>query len=169
MQLTPTPDQTALLADAAALHRAVADLVRIYQFRDRDRICCYDISVTQCHALEALVDLGTMRSQTLAERLMLDKSTTTRVVDALERKGYAERSVAADDARAVTLSITASGKALYERIKQELIAQQAELLADLEPSLRAAGTEVIRRLARAAQTLFVTGSCATTCAPKTVG
>ena len=33
--------------DAEALQEAVADLVRIYQFRDRDRICCHDISVTQ--------------------------------------------------------------------------------------------------------------------------
>lgn len=175
MQQTPTsprfPAVPSLLTDAAALHAAVAELVRIYQFRDRDRICCYDISVTQCHALEALVQGGPMRSQALAERLLLDKSTTTRVVDALERKGYAERTTAVDDARAVTLRISDSGRALYEQINAELVAQQAELLADVDPRVRAASTEVIRRLARAAQARFVSGvsvgsSCATRCSPK---
>jgi MarR family transcriptional regulator, 2-MHQ and catechol-resistance regulon repressor len=158
-------DAAALLADAAALHAAVSQLVRIYQYRDRERICCHDISVTQCHALEALVDGGPMRSQALAAQLRLDKSTTTRVVDALQRKGYVERTPAADDARAVTLRATASGRALYERINEELIAQQAELLADLDPALRRAGAEVVRRLARAAQARFVSGASVDSCAP----
>ena len=42
--------------DAVALQAAVSELVRVYQFRDRDRICCHDISVTQCYALETLVE-----------------------------------------------------------------------------------------------------------------
>lgn len=167
----PAPDtsETALYADARALHAALSDLVRIYQYRDRDRICCHDISVTQCHALEALITGGPMRSQSLAAALRLDKSTTTRVIDALERKGYVERAVASDDARAVTLRATADGSALYERINSELVAQQAALLADLDPGLRAAATQVIRRLASAAQQRFAAGvsvgSCTTTCAP----
>jgi MarR family 2-MHQ and catechol resistance regulon transcriptional repressor len=161
----------ALLADAEALHTALSDLVRIYQFRDRDKICCYDISVTQCYALETLTEKGPMRSQALTELLMLDKSTTTRVVDALERKGYVERLPDAEDARALSLRITRSGRALYEKISRELIAQQADLLADLDPGVRAGVTDVIRRLARAAEARFVSGTsigvCASGCGPKT--
>ena len=56
------------------------------QFRDRDRICCHDISVTQCYALETLVQQGPVRLSGLAERLFLDKSTTSRVVSTLVRK-----------------------------------------------------------------------------------
>ena len=77
-----SPPARELQADAEALQAAVADLVRVYQFRDRDRICCHDISVTQCHALETLVEHGPMRLGALAERLFLDKSTTSRVVAA---------------------------------------------------------------------------------------
>ena len=36
---------------AVALHRVLLDLKRAYQFRDRECICCYDVSVTQCWAL----------------------------------------------------------------------------------------------------------------------
>lgn len=155
----------ALLADAEALNAALADLMRVYQFRDRDRICCYDVSVTQCYALDALADRGPMRSQTLAGLLLLDKSTTTRVVDALERKGYVERRTDDEDARAVSLRITDSGRALYDTINRGLIAQQAELLAELDPQVRSRVTDVIRRLAKAAEARFVSGVSVGTCAP----
>lgn len=154
-----------LREDAEALHAALTHLVRLYQFRDRDKICCHDVSITQCHALEVLVERGPLRSQALAAALMLDKSTTTRVVDALVRKGYVERRADPDDARAVALTVTRAGRALYHRINDELIEQQAELLRDLEPEVRAGATEVIRRLARAAQDRFVAGSTAAACAP----
>ncbi len=147
----------ALLHDAEALHSALSDLVRVYQFRDRDKICCYDISVTQCYALETLVEKGALRSQALADVLMLDKSTTTRVVDALVRKNYVERQRDTDDARALALKVTRSGRALYEKINRELIAQQAELLRDLDPAIRSGVTDVIHRLAQAATARFVSG------------
>src|SRR6476646_4082855 len=92
-------------ADAHALQAAVAELVRVYQVRDRDRICCHDISVTQCYALETLVDAGPMRLGALAERLFLDKSTTSRVVTALIRKKYVEQRQDDTDARASVLRV----------------------------------------------------------------
>jgi MarR family transcriptional regulator, 2-MHQ and catechol-resistance regulon repressor len=154
-----------LQQDAESLHAAVSDLVRIYQFRDRDRICCYDISVTQCYALEVLVERGPSRSHALAETLRLDKSTTTRVIDALVRKGYVERSTDTEDARAVSLKVTREGRKLYEKINGELIAQQIEVLRDLDPEVRAGATEIVRRLARAAQTRFTAGASVGGCAP----
>lgn len=162
MQLKTAPAQDTRAAEGSSqaaeeLHAAVSDLVRVYQFRDRDKICCYDVSVTQCYALEVLAEKGPMRSLTLAEHLRLDKSTVTRVVDALERKGYVERKREADDSRALALAITSPGRALYQKINGELIAQQAELLADLDPEMRAAAADVIRRLARAAEARFKAG------------
>jgi len=149
--------EPALAADAQALNDAVSDLVRIYQFRDRDRICCYDISVTQCYALEALVERGALRSSALSEVLMLDRSTTTRVVDALVRKGYVERSVDAEDRRAVSLSATDTGRQLLSRIQSGLVEQHAELLRDVAPEARALTIDVIRRLARSAGSRFASG------------
>jgi DNA-binding MarR family transcriptional regulator len=158
-------EREALARDAQALHDALSNLVRLYQFRDRDKICCYDISVTQCYALEVLEERGPSRSQALAEALMLDKSTTTRVVDALVRKGYVERLPDPDDARAVSLSITPDGRKLYEQINSELIEQQIELLRDLGPDVRAGATEIIQRLVRAAHSRFVSGVSVGSCAP----
>src|SRR5688572_9374684 len=96
--------------DAAALQAAVSELVRVYQFRDRDRICCHDISVTQCYALETLAEHGPMRLSALAERLFLDKSTTSRVVGTLVKKGYVAQHADATDGRATALEATVRGR-----------------------------------------------------------
>jgi len=148
---------TSLHRDALELHAAVSDLVRVYQFRDRDRICCHDVSVTQCHALETLVENGPMRLNGLAARLFLDKSTASRVVRTLVRKGYVERRHEAADRRATRLTVTSSGTRLCTRIHEDLVEQQRQLLEDLEPEVRSGVILVLRRLAPAADAKFRTG------------
>jgi MarR family transcriptional regulator, 2-MHQ and catechol-resistance regulon repressor len=143
--------------DAAALHAAVSDLVRVYQFRDRDRICCHDISVTQCYALEAVAEHGPLRLGALAARMFLDKSTTSRVVATLVRKGYLTQSPDPADTRATAIAVTRGGRQLYGRINRDLIAQQHDVLQDLDPEVRDGVVEVIRRLARAAEKRFMSG------------
>lgn len=143
--------------DAQALQAAVADLVRVYQFRDRDRICCHDISVTQCYALETLIEHGPLRLGMLAERLFLDKSTTSRVIRTLVKKGYVEQHSDARDGRATALSATRAGRNLCARITRDLVDQQEQLLEDLDPNVRAGVIDVIRRLARAADSRFRAG------------
>lgn len=160
------PKTAALQADSLALHEALADLVRAYQFRDRDRICCHDISVTQCYALEALKRDGPMRLIDLADRLFLDKSTSSRVLAALVRKGYAERMMDLTDGRAISVRITAKGQKLYNRIHDDLVRQQTRMIADLAPEVRRAAIEIISRCARAAEGMFGIGrvaATATTC------
>ena len=148
-------------ADAAEFHQALSDLVRVYQFRDRDRICCYDISVTQCYALEAIAEKGPLSLNDLAAVLYLDKSTASRVVATLERKGYVERKSDPDDRRAIRIIITREGRALYRRIEGELLDQEKHLIADFDPAVRKGMTQLIRRLARAAEARVQTsgGSC----------
>jgi MarR family 2-MHQ and catechol resistance regulon transcriptional repressor len=146
-----------LQRDAIALQAAVAELVRVYQFRDRDRICCHDISVTQCYALETLVDHGPMRLGSLADRLFLDKSTTSRVVATLVKKGYVEQRADEVDGRATALQATVSGRRLCKRITDGLIEQQKQLLQDLDPDVREGVVKVIRGLARAADSRFRSG------------
>jgi DNA-binding MarR family transcriptional regulator len=160
---------TALDRDALALQSAAADLVRVYQFRDRDCICCHDISVTQCYALETLVEHGPMRLSALAERLFLDKSTTSRVVATLVKKKYVEQSADALDGRATALSATRQGRNLCAKITDDLVDQQKQLLQDLDPKVRSGVVQVLRRLAQAADARFRSGAAdgagASCCAP----
>jgi MarR family transcriptional regulator, 2-MHQ and catechol-resistance regulon repressor len=153
----PIASDTALEQDTAELYDALSELVRVYQFRDRDRICCYDVSVTQCYGLEALVRRGGMTLNDLAALLYLDKSTASRVVDALERKGYVTRRPHPDDRRAVLLEATAAGRALEGKIRDSILAEERQLLAGFAPDVRQAMTQLLRQLARA--TAMRGGAC----------
>ena len=147
--------------EAAEFHEALSELLRVYQFRDRKRICCYDISVTQCYALDALIRREPLTQNELAAELYLDKSTASRVVATLERKGYVSRRTDREDRRAVRLRVTRAGKRLHLRIIQDSIEQHQNLLADFDPEVRQATTQIIARLAREAISRFsrIDGSC----------
>jgi MarR family transcriptional regulator, 2-MHQ and catechol-resistance regulon repressor len=145
----PRPDSS-LEQDAENLYAALSELVRVYQFRDRDTICCYDVSVTQCYAIEALLRRGPSGLNELAAELYLDKSTTSRVVATLERKGYVTRASHPEDRRAVVLSVTSAGRRLHDRIRRDLVEEERKLLADFEPEVRKAAPQLLARLARAA-------------------
>lgn len=133
--------------DTRDLYEALTDLVRVYQFRDRNLICCHDISVTQCYALDALARGGPMTLGSLAQTLMLDKSTTSRVVETLERKGYLKRTTHPSDARAVQLLPTARGRALNETIRRDMLQEEGAVIENLPPDVRRAAVDVVRRLA----------------------
>jgi DNA-binding MarR family transcriptional regulator len=153
------PPDSALERDTEELYQALSDLIRVYESRDRDRICCHDVSVTQCNALEALVRRGGMTLNDLAAQLYLDKSTASRVVDALERKGYVARMTHPQDRRAVLLEATKAGRALEEKIRGSILAQERELLARFAPEVRQAMTRLLRQLGRAAASNIQTGCC----------
>lgn len=144
---TRTPKTNDLDRDTRDLYAALNDLVRLYQFRDRNMICCHDISVTQCYALQSLVRGGALTLNALASDLMLDKSTASRVVETLERKGYIRRTPHPDDARAVQIVVSAKGRALCERIERELVDEERTIIANLEPDVRRAAIGVVRDLA----------------------
>jgi MarR family transcriptional regulator, 2-MHQ and catechol-resistance regulon repressor len=148
--------------DAERLYEALSDLLRVYQFRDRDTICCHDISVTQCYALEALVDSGPRTLNELAAQLFLDKSTASRVVSTLERKGYITRQTHPEDRRAILIDVTTAGRKLCRTIQGELIDETRKLLDDFEPGVREAAPRLLASLARAAERRIERSSCSST-------
>ncbi|NIM49994.1 MAG: MarR family transcriptional regulator [Gemmatimonadales bacterium] len=150
-QIAAAATDPGLDQDAVALYRALTALTRVYQFRDRDKICCRGISVTQCYALEALVWHGPLTLNQLASHLYLDKSTVSRVVDTLERKELVRRRPHTQDRRAISLSPTRKGRQLCDRIQQDMADRERELIADFEPEVRTAMIELIGRLAREAE------------------
>lgn len=158
-----TPRDERLAADTRSFYEALSELMRVYQFRDRDRICCYDISITQCYALEALARERAMTLNDLASHLYLDKSTTSRVVDALERKGYVVRSEHPADGRALRLKITSAGRALHGKILNDILVEEEALLAEFSPEVRRSMTQVVVRLAKTAEgrSSFCSSECCT--------
>jgi DNA-binding MarR family transcriptional regulator len=120
-----------LVEQAEQLHQALTHLVQRYQFRDRNDICCYGISVSQCHTLEMLGEHGTLTMQALATHLHLAVSTVTRVIDTLVDKGLVARHSNVKDRRVCEVALTPSGTALLHTIQGELIAREQAVLERL--------------------------------------
>lgn len=135
---------------AAEIYWSLQELVRIYQFRDKDRICGYGISVSECYALECLVRSGPMMLNDLARMLYSDKSTVSRVVASLEAKGYSRRESDRKDGRAIRLSPTPLGEKLHTQIMRDIVAEQERILADLPAAVRRGLPVALRKLAESA-------------------
>ena len=136
--------------DAAALQRVLTDLLRVYQFRDRDAVCCYDVSMGQSHGLERLANRGPMTLNEFAASLFLEKSSASRLADGLERKGYIKRKPGLDDARYVQLELTKRGRTLQDQIERDLLEERAQVLADLTSEERKLVIDSVSRLFSAA-------------------
>ncbi len=136
------------MEDARHLADALGELLRVVQFRSRDRACCYDISVSQCYALEGVSDAGALAINDLAAYLYLDKSTASRIANGLVDKGLLVRVRDEDDGRVVRLEATAEGEIVRSNIARDLATEYAELLGDFDPEIRAAITKLVARLGR---------------------
>ncbi|HFN5283490.1 TPA: MarR family winged helix-turn-helix transcriptional regulator [Pseudomonas aeruginosa] len=137
--------------DAEELYEALSHLVRVYQFRDRDRSCCGGLSVTQCYALEHVIKSGPVRVQSLAIELFLDKSNASRLVDSLGKQGLVRRIPDVTDGRAVAISATPKGLAVYERIRSDLVGEARHLSSDLSTEARNGAIKLLRRFANATE------------------
>ncbi len=113
---------------AERLHQLTKELIRRYQFRDWNQICCYEISISQCYILDVLAEEGTLTMQQLARRMYKSISTMTRVAGQLIRKGYLRRQQDSQDRRVVHVSITPQGKAIVTAIHRDMIEMQKTVL-----------------------------------------
>src|SRR4029434_312130 len=100
----------------------------------------------QVSAVEAVAGRGASGLNELAAELYLEKSTASRVVGTLERKGYVTRSAHPDDGRAIVLYVSACERRLHDRIRKDLVREAKELLRDFEPDVREAAAQLILRL-----------------------
>ena len=106
---------------AERLHRLTKELIRRYQFRDWNQICCYGISISQSHILDVLAEAGDLTMQQLARRMFKSVSTMTRVVAQLVKRGHVTRRKDPEDGRVVRVAITPQGKAIVAAVNRDLI------------------------------------------------
>jgi len=158
---TDAEPEAGLHRDGRAVSEALGELVRILQFRDRDRACCYDLSVSQCYALKRVVDGGGATVNELSAALYLDKSTASRIANGLVDQGLVSRERDPADGRIVCLVATAEGTDVHARIERDLAREYAELLRDFDPEVRSAMPILLERLARSFASRVDTsgGSC----------
>jgi MarR family transcriptional regulator, 2-MHQ and catechol-resistance regulon repressor len=136
---------------AERLHQLTKSLIRRYQFRDWNQICCYGISVSQCHILDIVAEDGDLTMQQLARRMYKSISTMTRVAAQLIKKGYIKRHQDPKDRRVVHVSITPQGKAVIAAIQRDMIETQKAILQAIPEQEWHGAFHVLEALARGVQ------------------
>ena len=127
-----------LPTQARRLYGVFSDLLRRYQFRDREQICCHGLSVSQCYTLEALEQRGPMTMGQLAAHLSLKISSMTRVVDTLVEGGLVRRIDDPADRRVCRVQLNAKGRTLLSKVQGGLIGEYEEVLRNVPPASREA-------------------------------
>src|SRR5512133_3136306 len=92
------------------LFEIIMGLAREIRCCSRDEAICGNVTFHQFVILDAVVKKGELGLADLHQILSVEKSTTTRLVNPLIRKGLLKRDRAVHDSRAATLSVTEEGR-----------------------------------------------------------
>jgi MarR family 2-MHQ and catechol resistance regulon transcriptional repressor len=133
-------------AQAAELDSLLTELIKRYQFRNRNKICCEDITVSQCYVLKALGEHGALPMTRLAEIMCLGISSLTRVVDELEGKHYATRRRLPADRRVCFVEMTVQGNAVLRRAEGMIRRSEREALEHMAAQEREGLLSGLRKL-----------------------
>jgi len=108
---------------------ALAQVARLIQEGQDRRAREHGVSPTLALLLDALSDRVPTINE-LAELLVLDKSSTSGLVDRAQRRGLVRRVPSQRDRRAVRVRLTADGRELAQELR---VAQTTDIAALLEP------------------------------------
>jgi DNA-binding MarR family transcriptional regulator len=108
------------------------------------------LTPTKLRALDVIGDEDGVRVGELADRIGIDETTATRLVDRLEAAGVAERRSAADDRRVTLVGLTPTGVVLARDVARRREIFFCDVLAALEPDER---SELVRLTTKAAEVL----------------
>jgi len=87
----------------------VRKLVRMFQLFERDQIKVHGFTTSQCYTLLEIHKAKQIAMNELSDKMNLNSSTMTRIMDTLVRDGYIDRQKSAEDRRLVLVSLTAKG------------------------------------------------------------
>lgn len=140
----PSPDMIDTVRTASR------HLVREFGFLNRT-LAGTDLSASGVHAIVEIGRAANMTAKTLAETLMLEKSTISRLVRALGERGLIEEARSLDDGRTKLLQLTGSGRALLRRIERYAVSQVLSAMTPLDDRQRVTIPDGLETYARSLQ------------------
>lgn len=104
------------------------------------------ISVPQFGTLLLIEANPDISQSAIAHALRFDRSTLVQIIDRLEDRGLVERHVSPTDRRSHALRITDAGAGMLTELKEQAIAHEDDVAAELSPDERARLIELLRKL-----------------------
>jgi DNA-binding MarR family transcriptional regulator len=108
------------------------------------------LTPSKLRALALIAESGGLRIGELADRVGVDDTTATRMVDRLEELGVAQRHGAEGDRRATQVALTGEGKELMAGVSAQRLLFFCDVLEALEPEER---EQLVQLTAKAALAL----------------
>jgi DNA-binding MarR family transcriptional regulator len=110
------------------------EVARLYvQIQREDLACCNGTTVTQCLILTEIARSGGISLADLSRKVGLDKSWTSRAVEALANDGLLAKATGAEDRRTILITLTTAGEKRWAEING-LINRQASNITDFIPA-----------------------------------
>lgn len=115
-----------------SLRQSFSRLERFFSLLMREQFSCCGATVQQWYCLESLMD-GPKSMNALAAEVALHQSTVTRIVEKLEKQGFAIRTRKEGNQRSVEVRITESGIGMCKWMDGQCSQMTSDLL-DLLPT-----------------------------------
>ena len=115
----------------AEIRAASRDLVRQLGLMNRT-VAGTDLSISSVHAIIELGNTGDLSSKQLGEKLLLEKSTISRLVKSLADRGEISETRSGSDARIKHLRLTRQGRKTFEAIENHTNAQVSGALGQMD-------------------------------------
>ena len=110
----------------------------------QDVAFCEGVTFHQFMILDAIIQKKEMQISELHKLLAVEKSTTTRLVTPLIKKGLLRREKAVHDSRAATLILTADGKKIHQKVSLCLAGFFQKVLQNIPQDKKTPILEAIR-------------------------
>jgi DNA-binding MarR family transcriptional regulator len=126
-----------------ALAEAFWAVARRLRDTSQETLAPWDITPAQLRALRMLRRHGVMRLSELSDRLRIAPRSATEVVDALEKRGLAERRPDQGDRRATLVEVTDDGGSVLDAIRGS---EAERVFSRLTPADRSQLARILRKL-----------------------
>lgn len=110
----------------------------------------YGLSTQEWRLIAVLGEDGDRTQLELVKRTRMEKVPVSRAARSLEQRGLVRRTTSESDARSRRLSLTATGRRIYQSVAPAALEAEAEVLADLAPGERAVLRSLLERVERTA-------------------
>lgn len=109
----------------------IQKLVRVFQLFERDQIKTHGFTTSQCYTILELYKSGGITMNELSEKMNLNSSTMTRILDNLVRDKYISREKDKSDKRIVIVNLTNSGRGIAKELDTTVKEYYKRIIANI--------------------------------------
>jgi len=145
--------------------KATMDKNQLFEFRETLRVferevtyknqngCCYNVTLAQCHVLMELERGKNSSINKLSTKLNLDKSTISRTIDGLVKKGLVLREIPEENRRETRINLTSGGVKVCDSINGDNNNYYKQVLSVIPKEQLSVFMQVFKSISKKMETL----------------